>query len=193
MSTPSSRITLFASGNGSNAEKIITYFDNHSSIKVVALFSNNPRAFALTRAERLGIPTVTFNREAFNDPERFSGLLQQFGTTHIVLAGFLWLMPDYLIKEYPSKIINIHPALLPKYGGKGMFGLKVHEAVKNASETQTGITIHLINEKYDEGEILFQERCDIGKDYTPHQIAECVQQLEYEHYPKVIEKWVLNR
>lgn len=193
MSLKKFRIAIFASGSGSNAEEIIKYFSNHSDISVDLLLSNNPDAFALERAKRLNIPSKIFNRQLFRETEEVLQWLQENDITHIVLAGFLWLIPEYLIKAYPDKIINIHPALLPKYGGKGMYGAKVHEAVKAAADKETGITIHLVNEKYDEGKILFQGRCRIEDHYTPEKIAECVHKLEYEHYPKEIEKWILRK
>lgn len=185
-----SRIAIMASGNGSNAEEIIKYFKNHPSVSVDLLLSNNAEAYALERARKLGIPSRTFNRDEFKESEVVLEWLREFKITHIVLAGFLWLLPERLIKEYSDKIINIHPALLPKFGGKGMYGLKVHEAVKSAGEFETGITIHLVNERYDEGRILFQGKCKVESHFTAQEIAQCVQKLEYEHYPRVIEQWV---
>jgi phosphoribosylglycinamide formyltransferase 1 len=192
MSQKKFRIAILASGNGSNAEEIVKYFKDHAFIEVSLILSNNQEAFVLTRARKLDIPARTFTRTEFRESQVLVEWLKEAAVTHIVLAGFLWLIPDYLIKAYPEKIINIHPALLPKYGGKGMYGLKVHEAVKDSGETETGITIHLVNEKYDEGTILFQGKCSIERAYSPQQIAQCVQRLEYEHYPKVIEKWILG-
>jgi phosphoribosylglycinamide formyltransferase-1 len=119
-------------------------------------------------------------------------LLKEHSITHIVLAGFLLLIPSFLVRAYPNRIINIHPSLLPKFGGKGMYGMKVHEAVKTSLENETGITIHLVNERFDEGEIIFQQRCPVEKHFTPAEIAQCVQKLEYEYYPKVIEQWILK-
>jgi len=190
MSSRKFRIAVFASGSGTNAEEIFKYFNNHPNIEVVLLMSNNPNAYALQRAKNHGIPNAVFNREDFRDGNTILQLLGDRKVTHIVLAGFLWLIPDYLLRSYPDRIINIHPALLPRYGGKGMYGAKVHEAVKAAGDVETGITIHLVNDRYDEGKILFQERCPITADHTPEDIAACVHKLEYEHYPKVIEKWI---
>lgn len=192
MSSQKFSIAILASGNGSNAEEIIKYFSNHPDIGVGMLLSNNSNAFALERANRLGIPSKAFTKEAFKQADIFLPWLVEKQITHIVLAGFLWLIPDYLIKSYPDRIINIHPALLPKYGGKGMYGSKVHEAVKASAETETGITIHLVNENYDEGKILFQARCNVESGYTPETIAECVHKLEHKHYPQVIEHWILQ-
>lgn len=186
-------LAIFASGSGTNAEQIVRHFWGHPSIRVSVICSNNPQAYVLTRAKNLGIPSIVFDRNQFRDGQFLSASLEEFRITHIVLAGFLWLIPDYLIKKFPDRIINIHPALLPRYGGKGMYGAKVHEAVKAAGDIQTGITIHLVNEHYDEGRILFQRSCEITPSMSPEEIAGCVHQLEYEHYPRVIEEWVLGR
>lgn len=186
------RLAIFASGSGTNAEEIFKHFKDHDYIGVTLLLSNKPDAFALQRASKFGIQSAVFTREEFKEGSRLLSLLSDSGATHIVLAGFLWLVPTYLIHAFPEKIINIHPALLPRYGGKGMYGAKVHEAVKAAGDVESGITIHLVNEHYDEGTILFQARCPITPDQTPEEIAACVHALEYEHYPRVIEKWVME-
>ena len=193
MSSKKSRIAVFASGNGTNAEEIFRYFKNHPSIGVGLLLSNNPHAFVLERAKKFNIPSKVFTREEFKNPDLFISWLHEKEITHLVLAGFLKMIPDYLTKAYPEKIINIHPALLPKFGGKGMYGIKVHEAVRQSGEKETGITIHLVNDQYDEGKILFQAKCAVQESYSPEEINECVQKLEYEHYPKVIEQWILNK
>ena len=185
-------IAVFASGGGSNAEEIFKYFQNHPEIRVSQLLTNNPQAKALERAKKYNIPTVVFTKDDFVASGNVLKSLSEKNVTHIVLAGFLWLIPEFLIRTFPNKIINIHPALLPKYGGKGMYGAKVHEAVKAAGDLETGITIHLVNSKYDEGKILFQGKCPISETQTPDEIASCVHKLEYEHYPRVIEKWVMN-
>jgi phosphoribosylglycinamide formyltransferase 1 len=187
------RIAIFASGSGTNAEKIIEYFDNHDQIAVSIVLSNNATAGVHSRAARHGIKSITFTREEFTNRNSLLRTLNDHAVTHIVLAGFLWLIPDFLIASYPDRIINIHPALLPKYGGKGMYGNKVHQAVKAASETMTGITIHLVNEVYDEGRVLFQTSCEIDKSLSAEQIAACVHKLEHHHYPRVIEKWVTGK
>ncbi len=184
------RIAIFASGSGTNAEAIANYFKDHPSVKIGLILSNNPNAFVLERAKKLNIPSIVFNREQFHSSILTS--LKEYEITHIVLAGFLWLIPSALIANYPDKIINIHPALLPKYGGKGMYGMKIHELVRSSNETETGITIHLINEKYDEGPILFQGKFDVTDADTPEQIALKVHQLEHSWYPKIIEKWILG-
>jgi len=192
MSSKKFRIAVFASGSGSNAEEIFKYFERHPDIQVVLLMTNNPNAFAVQRAKNHGIKAVIFNREQYRDGQFIRQHLEDSGATHIVLAGFLWLIPAYLLESFPDRIINIHPALLPKYGGKGMYGAKVHEAVKAAGEAETGITIHLVNSNYDEGEVLFQARCPIFRDHSANEIAACVHKLEHEHYPRVIEHWILR-
>lgn len=184
------RIAILASGSGTNAEAIAAYFENHATIKVALIASNNAHALVLERAKKFNIPTLVFNRMEFN--AIIAQALQERRITHIVLAGFLWLIPATLLKAYPDKIINIHPALLPKFGGKGMYGMKIHELVRTSNEIETGITIHLINEKYDEGPILFQGKCAVAGTDTAEQIAQKVHQLEYTWYPKIIEKWILG-
>ncbi|MFZ2906635.1 MAG: phosphoribosylglycinamide formyltransferase [Cyclobacteriaceae bacterium] len=190
--TPTHRIAIFASGSGTNAEEIMKHFQHHDSIEVVMLLSNSPQAYALERAKKLSIPSKVFNRTIFRESEDVLIWLRDSSVTHIVLAGFMWLVPAYLIKAFPGKIINIHPALLPKFGGKGMYGMHVHEAVKTTGEKETGITIHEVNEQYDEGKILFQARCEVSSSDSPDDIAKRVHQLEYAYYPRVIEEWILK-
>jgi phosphoribosylglycinamide formyltransferase-1 len=190
MNNPEWHLAIFASGSGTNAEAIIKHFRHHKSIRVAALLSNKPDAYALERARKFNVPTFVFNRKQFYESGEVLAWLQQHRITHIVLAGFLWLVPQSLIHAYSGRIINIHPALLPKYGGKGMYGMHVHRAVKQAGETETGITIHLVDEHYDNGKILLQARVQLNGTETPEQIAEKVHELEYRHYPEVIEKWV---
>lgn len=192
MSNTVFRIAIFASGGGSNAEAIFQHFKNHTQISVVLVVSNRHEAFVLQRAAKAGVATRVFEREVFREATGVIQELKEKKITHIVLAGFLLLMPEKIIREYPERIINIHPALLPRFGGKGMYGMKVHEAVKSAGETKTGITIHLVNECYDEGRIIFQQTCAIDKTSSPESIAASVQALEHEHYPRVIEKWILG-
>jgi phosphoribosylglycinamide formyltransferase 1 len=186
------RIAIFASGTGTNAEAIIKHLKNHPAIAVAMLLSNNDRAFALERAKNLNVKTKTFTREQFRESDDVVHWLKEFQITHIVLAGFLWLIPKNLVEAFPGKIINIHPALLPKFGGKGMYGSKVHEAVKLSGDLQTGITIHEVNDQYDEGRILFQATCKVSENDSPGQIANKVHELEHAHYPQVIEDWILN-
>lgn len=187
------RIAIFASGSGSNAEEIIRYFEYHPSIEIKLLLSNNPAAQALQRAENLKIKTKTFDRTQFRETREVLQWLKEEKITHLVLAGFMWLVPDYLTHSYAGKIINIHPALLPKFGGKGMYGMFVHEAVKAAAESETGITIHEVNEHYDEGNVIFQATCGIDETDTAQSIASKVQKLEHMHYAKVIDRWIVNK
>ena len=187
------RLAIFASGNGSNAEEIFKYFEYHPSVEIKLLLSNNPKAGVLQRAEKFRIKTETFSRAQFASSYEMLNVLKENAITHLVLAGFMWLVPTYLTHQFAGKILNIHPALLPKFGGKGMYGMFVHEAVKTAGEAETGITIHEVNEHYDEGKIVFQATCGVEEKDTPEDIAAKVQQLEHLHYPKVIERWVLNK
>lgn len=186
------RIAVLASGGGTNAEAIFGYFRNHPAIEVVLLLCNNPEAPVLKRAEKFDIPARVIDRRDFNDEIFMLDLLRTRQITHLVLAGFLWLIPGYLVRAFPDRIINIHPSLLPKHGGKGMFGMKVHEAVKQAGENETGITIHLVNEKYDEGRVLFQATCPVSDSDSPEHIAAKVHELEHNSYPKIIETWINN-
>ncbi len=188
--TNKARIAIFASGSGTNAEEIFNYFQGHPFIEIVLLLSNNPEAYALVRAKKYDVATKIFSKNQFRESEEVVNWLKQSGITHIVLAGFLWLIPKNLIKAFAPRIINIHPALLPKFGGKGMYGMKVHEAVKAAGEKETGITIHEVNEQYDDGRIVFQATCEVLSSDTPEQIADKIHRLEHAHYPKVIEQWI---
>ena len=187
------RICIFASGSGTNAEAIIKYFQHHPFIKVELVLTNNPTAAVLEKAKKANVESTVFNKSQFSESDEIVQLLQEHGITHLVLAGFLLLIPKNLVATYPNKIVNIHPALLPKFGGKGMYGLKVHEAVKASGEKETGITIHEVNENYDEGKILFQASCEVLPSDTPQQIAEKVQALEHENYPRVVEKWITSK
>jgi phosphoribosylglycinamide formyltransferase-1 len=187
-----SRIAIFASGSGTNAEEIMKYFQHHASAEVVMLLSNNTQAYALERAKKFNVPTKVFDKKQWRESEIVLEWLKEKQVTHIVLAGFLWLIPSYLIQAYPTQIINIHPALLPKHGGKGMYGMKVHEAVRAANDTESGITIHAVNEHYDEGEIILQAKCLIDPTDTPEDIANKIHKLEHEFYPKAIERWIIQ-
>jgi phosphoribosylglycinamide formyltransferase-1 len=184
------RLAIFASGSGSNAEAIMKYFQHHERIEVGALLSNKADAFALERARKFNITSKVFNKASFRECDEVVKWLNENKITHIVLAGFLLLIPEKLISAFSNRIVNVHPSLLPKFGGKGMYGIKVHEAVKAAGEKETGITIHLVNAHYDEGKILAQIKCSIQPTDDAHSIAEKVLRLEHEHYPKVIESWV---
>ena len=182
------RIALFASGSGTNVENIANYFNGRTTVKPACVLCNNPDAFVLERAKRLNLDSMTFTRTEFNDGKKIMEYLAKHDIDMIVLAGFLWLVPQYLIDAYPSRIVNIHPALLPKFGGKGMYGMHVHEAVKQSGETETGITIHLIDGNYDKGSTVFQAKVTIDPSDSPDDIANKVHALEYKHYPEVIEK-----
>ena len=182
------RIAIFASGSGSNAENIVHYFSASSEFQFPLIISNQPNAYIHKRAETLKIPSFTFTKEQFFDAKPVLELLTEYNIDAIVLAGFLLKIPTLLIQHFQDKIINIHPALLPKFGGKGMYGARVHQALKEAGETETGITIHYVNENYDDGNIIFQARCPIFTDDTAEMIAAKVHLLEHEYYPQVIEK-----
>ena len=184
------RIAIFASGNGSNAQRIAEYFSGTGMLEIAAIYSNNPEAYVLEMAKLLGIPAVQFDKDTFNHSETILVDLKSRNVDWIVLAGFLWLIPDNIIKAFPNRIINIHPALLPKYGGKGMYGMKVHQTVIAAGDTESGITIHFVNEYYDEGNIIFQVTCPISSSDTPEMLAAKIHELEYTYFPKVIEKLV---
>ncbi len=179
------KIALFASGSGTNAENIIRYFSGNEFIQIDSLWSNNSGAFALERAKNLNVATFIFNRDQFYQTSEIAEKLKERGVNLIVLAGFLWLIPSNLINNFT--IINIHPALLPKYGGKGMYGSKVHKAVVENCEPESGISIHYVNEKFDEGELIFQAKCKIQPTDSPEEVAQKVHQLEYLHFPAVIE------
>lgn len=181
------KIAIFASGSGTNTQRIIEYFKGHPFIVVDLVLSNNPEAFVLTRVKSSGISTVIFTRKDFYETERVLTILKERKITFIVLAGFLWLIPGSLLREYADRIVNIHPALLPGYGGKGMYGMRVHESVINSGDKETGITIHWVNERYDEGQIIFQVRCKVEAGDTPESLAQKVHVLEYRYYPLMIE------
>ncbi len=184
-------MVIFASGSGSNAENIVTYFKNNSQVSICLIATNNPKSAVIERAKRLKIPLKVFSRNQFNDgdilfwPEIAKADL-------IVLAGFLWKIPANLIAKFPNKIVNIHPALLPKYGGKGMYGNKVHQAIVSNQEKESGITIHYVNENYDEGATIFQKSIVLDADETPNSLATKIHQLEYQYFPKVIENLLFN-
>ena len=180
-------IAIFASGSGSNCENLIRYFADSESVNCALVVSNKPDAYALTRAERLGVPTAVTPKADLHNPNVMMPLLRRYDIGFIVLAGWLPLIPDFLIEAYPHKIINIHPALLPKYGGKGMWGHHVHEAVKAAGERETGMTVHWVTPVCDAGEIIAQFRVSLSPDDTVEDIAEKEHQLEMEHFPKVVE------
>lgn len=181
------RIAIFASGSGSNAQKIMEHFKRNPEAEVVLILTNNPQAYVLQRADNFEIPSHIFSRHEFYETDGIIRLLKNLQVDLIVLAGFLWLVPPTLLKAFPNKIINLHPALLPKFGGKGMYGDHVHKAVLAAGEDESGITIHFVNEKFDEGEILHQSRFKIEPGDNLEMIKFKGQQLEHQNFPRVIE------
>jgi phosphoribosylglycinamide formyltransferase 1 len=185
------KIALFASGSGTNAQNIIQYFAENEKISVDSLWSNKPDAYALKRAAAEGIDTFVFSRKQFCETTDVLEKLRSRKIDLVVLAGFLWLVPGYLIDAFP--IVNIHPALLPKYGGKGMYGLRVHRAVVDNQESESGISIHFVNRNYDEGELIFQAKCPVSPEDAPEDVAKKVHKLEYKYYPTVIEQLLLGK
>ncbi|PCJ95323.1 MAG: phosphoribosylglycinamide formyltransferase [Flavobacteriaceae bacterium] len=182
------RIVLFASGSGSNVENIIHYFQNNANVTVTTVLTNKRDAKVLDRCNRLGISSLCFNRTAFYSTDCILEVLKSLEPDLIVLAGFLWKIPTNLVKNFPNKIINIHPALLPKYGGKGMYGMNVHRAVKESKDQETGITIHYVNENYDEGAIIHQAKTKIEPADSPETIAKKIHELEYKYFPLIIDQ-----
>jgi len=184
------RLAIFASGKGSNALKIIQYFDNHKFIQVKLIVCNKPEAGVLDIARNQGIKSLLIVKKTFSDTDEYIQQLKNEGITHIILAGFLWKIPANLIAAFPNRILNIHPALLPKHGGKGMYGEHVHLAVLDAGDKQSGITIHLVDEQYDHGKTIFQASIDVNPGENAQTLANRIHILEHEHYPAVIAKWV---
>lgn len=182
------RIVIFASGGGTNAENLIKYFHNRDIGSVILVLTNNPYAKVLERCKKLEVSALSFNRIAFSKSNDVLNLLKASQPDLIVLAGFLWKFPDHILHEFPGKVINIHPALLPKYGGKGMYGNFVHDAVVANKELETGITIHYVNEHYDEGAIIYQAKCDINPSDTTEAVAAKIHELEMAHFPMVVEE-----
>ncbi len=182
------RIVIFASGSGSNAENLIKFFLNNADVEVTHVMTNNPHAKVLERAKNLNISAFSFNRQAFSKSDDVLNILQTFQPDLIVLAGFLWKFPEHILAAFPNKVINIHPALLPNYGGKGMYGMHVHHAIVANKEIETGISIHYVNEHYDEGALIFQATCPVLPTDTAEGVAEKIHALEMEHFPKVIEE-----
>jgi phosphoribosylglycinamide formyltransferase-1 len=181
------KIVIFASGSGTNAENIIKYFENKAIATVVAVFTNNPNAKVIERAKNFQIPTEIFTKEELIQGKVLQKIIG-FAPDLIVLAGFLLKLPKSIIESYPNTIINIHPALLPKYGGKGMYGMNVHRAIVENKEKETGITIHFVNENYDEGNVIFQKSVVLSPTDSPETVAEKIHELEQDNFPQVIEK-----
>jgi len=180
-------IAIFASGSGTNAQKIMERFASSTEIKVSLILVNNPEAGVIKRAEKFNVPVVVFNRNQFSNTDEVVSFLLENEIDLVVLAGFLWLVPQNMVKAFPNKIINIHPALLPNYGGKGMYGDRVHEAVIASGDKESGITIHFVNDKYDDGAIIAQFKCNISSTDTPDSLALNIHKLEHQHFPEVIE------
>ena len=185
-------IAVFASGNGSNAQRLIEWFAGKEYARISRILTNNPEAYVVERARAAGIPCTLFTREEWKNTTTVDEILTADETDLIVLAGFLWLVPPRIVQKYPNRIVNIHPALLPKYGGKGMYGHYVHEKVIEMKETESGITIHYVNEHYDEGSVIFQAKCPVLPDDTPDTLADRIHVLEHRHYPEEVEKLIMQ-
>ncbi len=181
-------IAIFASGSGTNAQKLMEYFSTRKAAKVKLLLTNRADAFVLERARNFSVPSLVFDRDDFYRNGKVLRVLRENKIDFIVLAGFLWLVPAEIINHYRRRIVNIHPALLPEYGGKGMYGSRVHKAVIDKGEKESGISIHYVNEHYDEGDIIFQARCGVMAGDSPESLAARVHELEHRHYPVVVEK-----
>ncbi len=186
-------IAIFASGTGSNAKKIIEYFEHDEEITVSLIVSNNPKAPVLQIAEQYHIPTLVIKRDFFYQSDDILKIFNEYLIDFVVLAGFLWLVPDYLVKAFWKRMLNIHPALLPKYGGKGMFGMRVHESVIAAGEQESGISIHYVNEQYDEGDVVFQAKCPVFENDTPESLVSRIHELEHRYFPEVIRREILEK
>lgn len=180
-------IAIFASGEGTNAENIIRFFENSDDVNIAAVIVNRTNAGVLKRAEKYGIPTEIINRAILEDAEQMLPILEKYNTDFIVLAGFLALIPPYLVERFPKGIVNIHPSLIPLHCGKGMYGMKVHEDVVKSGDKESGITVHFVDENYDHGQIILQQRCTVTASDTPEDVAHHVHELEYAYFPKAIE------
>lgn len=186
------RIVIFASGSGTNAENLIRFFQDKDHVSVILVLTNNPQARVIERCSTLKTSCLSFNRPAFYSTNILLDILKNSNPDLIVLAGFLWKFPDSILNVFPNKVINIHPALLPKYGGKGMYGMRVHEAVVANKETETGISIHYVNEHYDEGAVIFQAKCEVGSSDSAEDVATKIHELEMEHFPVVVESLLFS-
>jgi phosphoribosylglycinamide formyltransferase-1 len=186
-------IAIFASGSGTNAQRLIEHFSPITDTNISVLLTNKQNAGVIERAKKLDVPVRIFDREEFYYSENIAVFLQNEGVDWVILAGFLWLIPKNLLTIFPKKIVNIHPALLPKYGGRGMYGMNVHRAVIDANEKESGITIHYVNEEYDRGSIIFQAACPVDETDTPETLAAKIHELEYKHFPVVMENLILDK
>ena len=183
-------IAIFASGSGSNAENIVKYFSGNNNVKFKLILTNKEDAYVIQRAINLNVPHLVFSNKELKEHSGVLKTLRNNDIDLIILAGFLLLVPDFIIDAYPNKIINIHPALLPKFGGKGMYGMNVHQAVIEAKEKESGITIHYVDKIYDNGAIIFQAKCDVSNEDTPESLAEKIHQLEYKYFPAVVDELI---
>jgi phosphoribosylglycinamide formyltransferase-1 len=186
-------IAILASGSGTNAQRLIEHFLPITNTKISVLLTNKKDAGVIERAKKLNVPVRIFDREEFYYSENIAVFLKKEGVEWVILAGFLWLIPKNLLKIFPQRIVNIHPALLPKYGGKGMYGMNVHQAVIDAKEKESGITIHFVNEEYDRGDVIFQASCPVFETDTPESLAARIHELEYKHFPIVMENLIFNK
>ncbi|MEH6536708.1 MAG: phosphoribosylglycinamide formyltransferase [Psychroserpens sp.] len=186
------RIVIFASGSGTNAENLIKFFHNRENASVIQVLTNNSHAKVLERAKKLNVSALSFNKIAFTETDDVLDILKSAKPDLIVLAGFLWKFPEAILSHFPNKVINIHPALLPKYGGKGMYGKHVHDAVVANKESETGITIHYVNAHYDEGAIIFQSKCAVLDTDSAQDVADKIHELEMEYFPKVVEELLIS-
>jgi phosphoribosylglycinamide formyltransferase-1 len=182
------KVVILASGSGSNAENLVRYFRNNDSVRIESIGTNNPQAGVIARAEKLGVRSFVFSSEDFKEDKGMPDKLKEHGADYLVLAGFLLLVPKRIIEAFPGRIINIHPALLPAFGGRGYYGSRVHQSVIDSGAIMSGITIHQVNEKYDAGEIIFQAACHVDKTETASTLAEKIHRLEHAYYPVVLEK-----
>ena len=187
------RIVIFASGSGTNAENLIKFFHNRENASVIQVLTNNPHAKVLDRCKKLNVSALSFNKTAFTKTNDVLDLLKNKQPDLIVLAGFLWKFPGNILAHFPNKVINVHPALLPKFGGKGMYGMHVHEAVVNNKEKETGITIHYVNEHYDEGAIIFQAKCEVKATDSAEDVAKKIHKLEIKHFPEVVNQILFSK
>jgi len=185
-------IAIFASGSGTNAQKLIEYFSNNKTAKAILILSNNADAFVLERARKFSIPARVFDRDDLYKNGEVLKILIENDIYFIVLAGFLWLIPNEILDHFPDRVVNIHPALLPDYGGKGMYGSRVHRAVIENKEKESGISIHYVNSKYDDGDIIFQARCEVRPDDSTESLAERIHILEHKYYPRIVEEVILK-
>jgi len=186
------RIAIFASGSGSNAQNINEYFKDNSDVEISLILANKADAYVLERANNMNIPSFVFSNKELQNTDVVINKLSEYKIDFIVLAGFLLKVPSNLISAFPNKIVNIHPALLPKFGGKGMYGMHVHQAVVDNKEKETGITIHFVNENYDEGQIIFQDKFNVEENDSADDVASKIHELEYKHFPRVIGEVVEN-